>query len=395
MARHESPSVLRSRVDRRFSSVLLAWFDHQHRPLPWRKNRHPYRRWVAEVMLQQTRVAQAGPVYERFIQRFPTVRSLARASPDEVLKVWEGAGYYARARNLRAAALVLTASGPVRWPRSSQAWEQLPGVGPYTARALASLTRGEPVVALESNGLRVAARWTLERGDPASNATRRRLEAHLATWLPLDRPGEFNEAIMELGETVCRPVGPRCSECPVRDGCRAREELADPSSIPTRVRKGPRPRVRAAIAAILRDGRWLVHRRPPRGLLGGLWELPGGKLEPNEPPEAAIRREVREETGLRLADLSRAGSVRHDYSHFSVSLDVFRGKAIGRFRAEEPTDSFRWVTPGEFELLPRPLATIRAARLIGRMTADDGARALPATQARRRVASDRRVPRPT
>jgi A/G-specific adenine glycosylase len=316
------------------------------------------------VILQQTRVDQAIPRYERFVRRFPDVLALARATETEVLKAWEGAGYYARARHLHAAARLLTADGKIRWPSDREGWQRLPGVGPYIARALASEVLGDAVVALDSNGRRVAARWTLERGDVSRPAVARRLEDHLRRALPEGRAGAFNEAVMELGERICRPRRPDCPTCPVASMCRARRELDDPGSIPVAIRRPRRPHVRAAIAAIVRGRRWLVHRRPSTGLLGGLWELPGGKLERGELPEAAVRREVREETGLELADLVRAGRVHHGYSHFSVELDVFRGRAIGRLRTPGDPDAFRWVTPAEFERLPRPRATVRAARLI-------------------------------
>ncbi len=347
-----------------FGRALLRWFDAHRRDLPWRRDREPYHRWVAEVILQQTRVDQAIPRYEQFIRRFPEVLALARASESEVLKAWEGAGYYARARHLHAAARLLTKAGRPRWPSDHEGWQRLPGVGPYIAGALASEVLGEAVVALDSNGRRVAARWTLERGDVSRPTVVRRLEARLRRALPEDRAGAFNEAVMELGETVCRPRRPACPVCPVASSCRAYRELDDPGSIPAPPVRPRRPHVRAAIAAVVRGGKWLVHRRPSTGLLGGLWELPGGKLEAGESAEAALRREVREETGLELADLVRSGRVRHGYSHFSVDLDVFQGRAFGRLRASDDPGSFRWVTPAEFERLPRPRATVRAAHLI-------------------------------
>ena len=298
------------RIPSAIGRTLVRWFRRSRRPLPWRRDRDPYRIWVAEVLLQQTRVAQAIPFFERFVARFPTVESLADAPRDEVLRLWAGAGYYARARNLHAAARAIVRGRGGRFPQAEEEWERLPGVGPYIARAVASLAYGRPVVALEANGLRVAARWTLDRGDLSTVAVRRRLEAALASTLPVAAAGEFNEAVMELGETICTPVRPRCRECPVATGCRARSNLEDPGSIPTRRPRSPRPTVRAAVV-ILADarGRWLVQQRPPRGLLGGLWEFPGGKLHRGEPAEVAARRELREETGLTVGPLASLGVV--------------------------------------------------------------------------------------
>jgi A/G-specific adenine glycosylase len=312
--------------------------------------------WVAEVVLQQTRVAQAIPIFERFVRRFPTVQALAQASEEDVLKGWQGAGYYARARHLREAARELVRERDGRFPTDVAGWEALPGVGPYIARALASLLDGVPVVALEANGLRVAARWTRDDGDLTERGVRERLSAVLEAFLPANAPGEFNEAIMELGETICRPGVPSCPECPVRPGCRAFAELPDPGALPAPRRIGRRPHVRAAVTVLERDGRWLVQRRPPGGLLGGLWEFPGGKIEPGERPIDAAARELQEETGLPAPALVPVGRVEHAYSHFTVTLHVFRGSltTIPEAWVAAPR---RWVTPRELARLPLPKAT--------------------------------------
>lgn len=379
------------------SRALLAWFRLHRRPLPWRTDRDPYRVWVAEVLLQQTRVAQAIPYYERFLRAFPTVHALARASEGEVLKVWQGAGYYARARNLHASARLVVREGSGRFPTTVDGWEELPGVGPYIARAVASLVDGAPVVALEANGLRVAARWTREEGDIRTRAVRERVERVLANLLPSRAPGEFNEAVMELGETVCRPVAPSCPDCPVRFGCRALAELPDPGSIPVRRRPGRRPHVRAAVAVAEFGGRWLVQRRPPGGLLGGLWEFPGGKVESGERPIDAAAREFAEETGLSAPLLTPAGVVHHAYSHFTVTLHVFRGTVRGsRFPAVAAPR--RWVTPAELARLPLPKATEKIVDRLpppGTTSPDSGSRPGRTRNVSRGGAARRRArPRP-
>ncbi len=348
------------------SESLLAWFRTNRRPLPWRVRPDPYRIWVAEVLLQQTRVAQAVPYYERFVARFPDLRALAGAPRSEVLRAWQGAGYYDRARRLHEAARCVARDRGGRIPGTVEELEQLPGVGRYIARAVASLAYGVPAVALEANGLRVAARWTREEADPRTARARARLEAALARELPPSSPGPFNEAIMELGETICLPEAPRCPACPVSFGCRAYRELDDPASVPRRPAGRHRPHLRAAVVALTERGRWLVQRRPPGGLLGDLWEFPGGRIEPGEAPAHAARRELREETGGTVRRLAPAGVVRHGYSHFTVELHVFRG--ISGSRRPVTGRTRRWATPDELRRLPLPRAT---EKIVDRLNAPD------------------------
>ncbi len=341
--------------------ALVAWFRAHARPLPWRRDRDPYRIWLAEVLLQQTRVAQAVPYYERLTARFPDVDRLAAATQSAVLKAWQGAGYYARARNLHAAARTVVGTREGVFPRTASEWRTLPGVGPYIAAAVASLAFGEPVVALEANGLRVAARWALERGDPRTGAVRRALERDITAILPTKSPGAFNEAVMELGETVCRPRAPRCGACPVARWCRARQELRDPGAIPRARRRPPRPHDVAAVVVLEDAGAVFVQRRTTPGLLEGLWEFPGGRIEPRERPPAAARRELFEETGLRAGPLRRVGVVRHAYSHLTVELHVYRARLAGPRGAVHPDR--RWVRPRALAALALPKATEKVIAL--------------------------------
>lgn len=368
------------------ASSLLDWYRVHRRALPWRRDRDPYHVWVAEVLLQQTRVAQAAPYFERFLRAFPTVEDLAHAPVDRVLKVWEGAGYYARGHRLHEAARQIVRDRGGRFPEMSAELETLPGVGPYIARAVASIAFGQPEVALEANGLRVAARWTLERGDVRERHVRARLEGALRSILPATRPGEFNEAVMELGETVCRPTHPLCSVCPVSGGCRAQLELADPGTIPIRAGGRRRPHLTAAVAVLEDRGRWLVQRRAASGLLPGLWEFPGGKVEPGERPEAAARRELREETGVHVRRLFRIGIVRHAYSHFTVELHAFVGHP-GRTERRERSARRRWVTRTELGRLALPKATQKVVALL------DAEGAIPGSGSPRGRARASRTPR--
>lgn len=341
-----------------FAPALLHWFRTHRRDLPWRRNRTPYRVWLAEVLLQQTRVAQARPYFERLTRRFPTVEALAQAREEEVLKLWEGAGYYARARNLHRAARLVVERHHGEFPRNPQELEKLPGVGPYIAAAVASLGFNAPLLALEANGLRIGARWFAETGDVRKTAVRERVARRLSRLLPPREGAHFNEGLMELGETVCLPRNPRCSACPVARYCRAVQEFPDPSALPMRFSRPSKPTVVAAVVGVRRRGRWLVQRRNPVGLLGGLWEFPGGKVRTGETPPHAARRELREETGLTAGPLVEVGRLLHDYSHFRLRLHLFYAESARGLARIGP--SRRWVTNAEFNRLPRPRATIRA-----------------------------------
>jgi A/G-specific adenine glycosylase len=346
-----------------WGTELVRWFRAHSRALPWRVDREPYHVWVAEILLQQTRVEQARPYYERFLRSFPTVEALAAAPLEQVLKVWQGAGYYARARHFHEAARRLVAERHGQLPTTVEELEELPGIGPYVARAIASQAYDTPVVALEANGLRVAARWTRTEGDIRSPKVRRELEAALVATMPTGTPGEFNEAVMELGETVCVPVSPHCDRCPVSRHCRAFRELDDPGVLPLRVRSKARPHVRAAVVALKHGERWFVQRRSPTGLLGGLWEFPGGKIDTGERPIEAAARELLEETGLTSGPLEFRGVVEHGYSHFTVELHVFEG-ALERPRRATLGPEQRWVTPSELRQLPLPKATEKVVELL-------------------------------
>ncbi len=345
--------------------TLRSWYDRHARTLPWRRDRDPYRIWVAEVLLQQTRVAQALPYYRRFLGRFPDVRTLARARGSTVLRYWAGAGYYGRARNLHAAARVVVADRRGRIPDTVEGLSELPGVGPYIASAVASLAFGRPTLALEANGLRVAARLTGEEEDVRTAAVRRRLARFLEGGVSRHGSGEYNEALMEFGEVVCRPLRPDCPRCPLAGRCRARQEFPDPSVLPRRGRRPRRPHLYAAIALLEYRGRWLVQRRPPKGLLGGLWEFPGGHIEKDENPREACRRELKEEVGVSPRELSPLGVVRHTYSHFSVDLHVYHAR-LGPSEAARvrPSADRRWVNRSAFARIPKPRATEKAADLL-------------------------------
>jgi A/G-specific adenine glycosylase len=328
------------------ASRLLAWFDRRHRQLPWRRDRDPYRVWVSEIMLQQTRVETAGPYYERFLERFPDRASLAAADDDEVLAVWSGLGYYRRARLLLAAARQLEAQGR-GWPTSAAEWRRLPGVGPYTAAAVASIAFGEVVPALDGNAVRVLSRLAAEAGDPGRVAIRRRLEDLALRLLDRERPGDGNQALMELGATICRPRRPRCELCPLAIDCRA-AETGEAERYPFR-RKPTAPRRETRVVALVsRRGRLLMFRRAgDDALLAGFWELPWVQGEPGERAERELGR--RYGGCWRLAE--RLAGARHAITNRRIEAELWGAhRGDGEEVAEGPEAG--WYAPQRLADLP-------------------------------------------
>jgi A/G-specific adenine glycosylase len=338
---------------------LLAWFARHARDLPWRHDRTPYRVWVAEVMLQQTQVTKVQDYYTRFIAHFPTVAALAEASLDDVLKQWEGMGYYSRARALHRAAQEVVTRHSGELPADVDALRRLPGIGEYTAGAIASIAFGIPAPAVDGNVRRVFSRMLALTAPSAPD-----LEAAVSAWLPDDAPGAFTEALMELGATLCRPKSPQCLLCPWRDFCRARA-LGQPEAFPA-----PRPRKPIphydVVAAVTRrdDGRVLVARRRQEDMLGGLWEFPGGKREEGETLPEALRRELLEEMGIEVAVGEQLAVVQHAYTHFRITLYAFACRLVAGEPACIECDDFRWATPEEIYALPMAVTDRKIAGIL-------------------------------
>jgi A/G-specific adenine glycosylase len=348
---------------KKVSTLLLKWFRRNARNLPWRRTKDPYAIWVAEIMLQQTQSDTVKPYYHRFLKRFPTIRQLARARLDTVLKLWEGLGYYSRARNLHLAARKIVRDFAGRFPQTKQDLLTLPGVGLYTAGAIASIAfnRDEPVV--DGNVMRVLCRLFRIREDPHSGKVRKNLWDLAETLLPSGRParqtaggaGFFNQALMELGATVCLPRSPQCDVCPLRQLCSAKEH-GEQQKLPVHVRQKPSPRHKVVAAVIYRNGKILIDKRKPNGLLGGLWEFPGGKAKKGEPLRAALMREVREELGITVRILRPLATVQHSYSHFSITLHAFEcAHTLGTPKCHTCID-YKWVHPKQLKNFAFPAA---------------------------------------
>jgi len=339
-----------------FQKDLLAWFDAHRREMPWRDTPDPYLIWVAEIMLQQTRVDQVRPYFERFIRRFPDVHTLARASIDDVLKAWEGLGYYRRAHYLHQAARIIVERHGGSIPSDPEALSKLPGVGPYTLAAVLSIAYQYPIAAVDGNVIRVLTRAFGIREDVSRQATRQKLQDLAGTLLPEHRPGDFNQALMELGAMVCTPTQPACTSCPLQPVCKAYHE-GTPTAYPVKKKTAPIPHIHVAIGILYdTEGRILITRRPEDAMLGGLWEFPGGKVEEHESPAEACKRELKKELGIDVEVGPKIGEVKHTYSHFRMTLHAFHCKPVKGTPCTTDGRPMRWVTPNEMHRLAFPRA---------------------------------------
>jgi len=339
-----------------FRHALPAWFRANARPLPWRGADDPYRVLISEYILQQTRVDQGIPYFERFIERFPDLETLAAADGRDVLKVWEGLGYYARARRLHAAAVLIRDRHGGEIPADYEALLELPGVGPYTAAAAGSIAFGLPRAAVDGNVVRVLARVFGIREDTSRAAVRRAIERHAASLIDREDPGGWNQAIMELGATICVPSRPDCSACPLADVCRARASGLT-SEIPRRRRRPAVPHHDVGVA-MLRDGsgRHLLRRRSEEGLLGGLWEFPQERLADGEDTVAAVRRLLHGLVGDGFRIEKELPALRHAFSHFRVTLHPLLAYATGGRKSGPMSEGCVWVTADQMTDLALPRA---------------------------------------
>jgi A/G-specific adenine glycosylase len=335
---------------------LLDWYARYHRDLPWRRTSDPYAIWVAEVMLQQTRVETVSDYYERFLERFPSLGSLAAAPLDKVLKAWEGLGYYARARNLHRAAQQVARDLSGQMPNTPEGLLHLPGIGRYTAAAIASIAFGHDAVALDGNLYRVLCRLFAIDDDPGRPNTQRTLEKLAMAMLPPGQAGDFNQALMDLGATICAPTNPRCLLCPLMNHCQAKQEGIQ-NLLPIRATRTHRPR-RDVTAGVIWDGNghFLITQRPLDGMLGGLWEFPGGKRRPGEDLASCLLREIEEELAIEIQVNDLLCVVEHTFTHFHMSLYAFDCLWLHGNPQCLGCDDLRWVTLNQLDAYAFPVA---------------------------------------
>lgn len=355
---------------KKFRQALLGWFEKNRRKLPWQngtsrlaKKERAYRVFISEIMLQQTRVNQALPYYQRWIKNVPSFEALAKAPLQKLLKLWEGLGYYARVRYLKEAARIIVREHVGEIPSDYAKIRALPGVGEYTAAALASFIHHQPYLAIDGNNFRVLARVLARPVSFSRQVDRKKLSEAGFELLDPKRPGEFNRALMRLGAVICLPRNPKCRICPVHSFCKAYRD-GNVQRFPASRRKLKRPHFEIAAGIVWKEGRILIARRKPEGLLGGLWEFPGGKRKPGEAPTEACRREILEETGVTVRVGTLAQKIRHGYSHFSITLSVFHcfyqkgpPRALGGQRV-------KWVRPENLVKYPFPKANQKILPLL-------------------------------
>ena len=352
---------------RKIRTRLTRWYDRCARDLPWRRIHDPYAVWIAEIMLQQTQVETVKDYYRRFLRRFPDIERLARARRDTVLKLWEGLGYYSRARHLHETAKILRRDHHGRLPRTVAELMTLPGIGRYTAGAIASIAFDQKAPILDGNVTRVLCRLFRIDRDPRLSPVNKQLWSLADELVPAHRPGCFNQAMMELGAMICLPRRPLCASCPLAELCLARRN-GQQDALPEKTAKKTLPHHTIVIGIIHKNGKILIDRRPEKGLLGGLWEFPGGKQQKNESRHAALRREVREELGIEIKVIRPLATVKHAYSHFRITLHAFECRhRSGRPRALA-CDAWKWVAPRDLTRYAFPRANQKILPLLTKVS---------------------------
>jgi len=347
-----------STENQRTRSLLIQWYHRHHRRLPWRETDDPYRIWISEVMLQQTQIQTALPYYQKFLREFPDVKALASSNLQKVLKVWEGLGYYARARNMHRAAKTILEQHDEKFPDTWETFRKLPGVGEYIAAAVLSIAFNQPYAVVDGNVKRVLARFHEISGPVNKYSSYKTFKQAAEALLDRRYPGIFNQALMELGARICKPKNPDCMSCPVHFGCRA-NQTGRVDQFPKRIKTPETPLHHIAVGVVYKNNHMLITRRKPEGLLGGLWEFPGGKVRKDERPEQACAREIKEEVNLSVTVTGHIAQVKHAYTHFKILMEVFSCRYLsGDVKLKGPVD-FRWITIREVDQYPFPKANLK------------------------------------
>ncbi len=340
-------------LDKNFTRQLLVWYRKNARDLPWRRTQDPYKIWISEIMLQQTTVNAVIPYYERWVKTFPTLKHVAKASEQKILKAWQGLGYYQRARNIHKAARLVVKNFNGKIPSDLEKLKTLPGFGSYTLAAVSSIAFNKALPLVDANVRRVMMR-ILALEEIITPAVDGKVLPFLSDTISQREPGNYNQALMELGALICKSKEPLCLLCPVQTHCQAFKK-GNQGQIPLSKKKVVQD-LNVAIGILRLDGKFFIQQRPPQGLLANLWEFPGGKIEKGETPEQALRREIREELGIKITRSKHLMNVRHFYTTFRVNLHVSECQAES-YPSEDSTH--RWVTRRDIEKFPMPSGTVK------------------------------------
>ncbi len=337
------PNTLSKTPPKNIGKRLLIWYDANKRDMPWRHTKDPYRILLSEFMLQQTQVDTVIPYYHRFLEAFPTVHHLAKAPQDKILKAWEGLGYYARARNLHKAAQAISLQFDGTVPNTYDTLKSLPGFGPYTTAAVLSIAYNKDHAVLDGNVIRVLTRLFNIHEDVTQNTVKKHLWELAESLLSKGHAGDYNQAIMELGATICTPKNPNCPTCPlvkVCEGFQANEH----ETLPIKAKKKPRPHHTWGAGIVWHNNKVLITQRPQNGLLGGLWEFPAGTQQPNETLQETCIRGIKETVGIDIHIQDRFRSVKHAFTHFSITVHAFQCQYIKGNTQTLTCDAFAWVS---------------------------------------------------
>lgn len=344
---------------------LLCWFQMNKRELPWRTKYSPYEIWISEIMLQQTQVKTVLPYYLRWMERFEDVRSVAAASDDELLRYWEGLGYYSRVGNLHKTAKILVDKFDGNFPREYSQILNLPGIGPYTAGAIMSLAFNENLPIIDGNIQRLFARLFNVSTPVKGTENQKFMWEKAAQLIPAGEARNFNQGLMELGALVCTPKNPICRECPLIEFCESfKFNVVNQRPVPSERKKIKQ--IEAAVGVLVEKGRIFIQKRPENGLMARLWEFPGGKLEAEERPEDALVREFLEELGLHVSCLDKITTIRHAYTDFRVTLHAFSCRLLKPCHKPllRAASEARWVTREQLDEFAFPAANRRLIRIL-------------------------------
>jgi len=338
---------------------LLHWYSINKRDLPFRDSKDPYLIWLSEVMLQQTKVETVIPYYNKWIKKLPTLKEVTNSKLSELLKIWEGLGYYARCRNFYKSSIIIQNKYNGTIPKDLDTFRSLPGVGDYTASAVLSIAFGLPYSVIDGNVRRVCSRVLGKKKLSSMNITI--IKNTLNRWIDKENPGDFNQAIMELGALVCKPKNPKCFVCPLKLYCKGFSS-GSPEEYPNKIKKSIKPHYLTVGGIIWDKNRFYIQKRNNKNMLGGLWEFPSTKVEKGESLKNALKRRLKEKFGFNPIIIKKIGTIKHTYSHFSITLHAYHCRY--NFRKLNIKNDHKWITKMEIDLFPFPKANHKIFNLI-------------------------------